>query len=407
MKTPFHRNVFLTGLTSFFTDVSSEMQYPLIQAFVSSIFSAQKTAIGPALGIIEGIAESVASLTKIFSGYFSDRMSARKSIAISGYAVSAMSKLLFFLASTGWYFVLFGRFFDRVGKGIRSAPRDALIYESVPKNQVGAAFGFQRAMDFAGATIGVALCYFLCAKFIDPATKTILNLHSFYTIFFISVIPAFIGVVFLFFVKETLRPKDTVASSKPKPNLNFMQYSAALRVFFVAQFIFTLGNSSNQFLLLRSMNLGYALSGVILMYMTFNLSSTLLSSYFGKLSDTIGRKRILLCGYCLFGIVYALFGFASQAQSWILWPAWILYGIYYALCEGVEKAFVSDCAPAESKATALGFFHTIAGIGLLPASVIAGILFSIWPRAPFLFGAFTALVAFVIVAFFVKEKRLS
>ena len=202
-KSGYNRNVVLTGLTSFFTDVSTEMLYPLIQAFVVMIFGAQKALVGPALGIIEGVAESTASLIKVFAGYYSDRIRMRKGPALAGYGLSALSKLLFFLASFGWYFVLAGRFFDRVGKGIRTAPRDALIYESTPLDRQGAAFGFQRGMDFAGATLGVAVCYLLCLHYIDPVTKTLASLRSFYLLFFVSVIPAFIGVVFLFFVKET------------------------------------------------------------------------------------------------------------------------------------------------------------------------------------------------------------
>jgi len=402
-KHSYNRNVVLTGLTSFFTDVSSEMLYPLIQAFVAMIFTAQKALVGPALGIIEGIAESTASLLKVFSGYYSDRMRVRKGPAVAGYGVSALSKLLFFLASFGWYYVLLGRFFDRIGKGIRTAPRDALIYESTAKESQGAAFGFQRGMDFAGATLGVAICYLICLRYIDPVSKTLTNLHSFYLLFVVSVVPAFIGVVFLFFVKETRPAADATDKVRPKPNLNFRTYDRSLQLFFVAQGFFTLGNSSNQFLLLRSMNLGQALSSVILMYLLFNLSSTLFSPFFGRLSDKIGRKRILLAGYLLYAGVYASFGLVTRGSSMLLWVCWIAYGLYYAMCEGVEKAFVGDLAPASSKATALGFFHTIVGVGLLPASIIAGVLFSLLPAAPFFFGSCMALTAFGIVLVLVKE----
>jgi MFS family permease len=406
MKSSYTRNVVLTGLTSFFTDVSTEMLYPLIQAFVVMIFAAQKSLVGPALGIIEGVAESTASLIKVFAGYYSDRIRVRKGPALAGYGLSALSKLLFFLASFGWYFVLAGRFFDRVGKGIRTAPRDALICESTPKDRQGAAFGFQRGMDFAGATLGVAVCYLICLRYVDPVTKTLNSLRSFYLLFFVSVIPAFIGVVFLFFVKETSGAAGIEGNLRPKPNLDFRTYDTSLQVFFLAQCFFTLGNSSNQFLLLRSMNLGQALSSVILMYMLFNLSSTLFSPFFGRLSDRVGRKRVLCAGYILYAAVYAAFGFVTRQHAGLLWILWIVYGLYYAMCEGVEKAFVGDLAPASSKATALGFFHTIVGIGLLPASIIAGFLFSLHPAAPFLFGSCSTLAAFVVVALFVKETKL-
>jgi MFS family permease len=398
-----NRNVIFTGLTSFFTDVSTEMLYPLIQAFVAMIFTAQKALVGPALGIIEGVAESTASLLKVFAGYYSDRIRMRKGPAVVGYGVSAFSKLLFFLASSGWYFVLLGRFFDRVGKGIRTAPRDALIYESTAKDRQGAAFGFQRGMDFAGATLGVTVCYFVCLRFIDPVSKTLKDLGSFYLLFLLSVIPAFIGVLFLFFVKET--HSSAKEGGRPRPNLNFRTYDRSLQLLFLAQCFFTLGNSSNQFLLLRSMDLGMALSTVILMYLLFNLSSTLFSSFFGKLSDRIGRKRILCTGYVLYALVYGSFGLVTRQHVWVLWVLWIAYGLYYAMCEGVEKAFVGDLAPASSKATALGFFHTIVGIGLLPASIIAGFLFARSPAAPFLFGSSMALIAFVIIALLVRERK--
>jgi MFS family permease len=401
------RNVILTGFTSFFTDVSSEMLYPLIQAFVSAILSAQKTLIGPALGIIEGVAESTASLLKVYSGYYSDRIQARKAPTIAGYGLSAFSKLLLFLAPLGWYVVLVSRFFDRAGKGIRSAPRDALIYESTSKDRQGAAFGFQRAMDFAGATLGVAVCYLVCLRFLDPATKTIRDLHAFYLLFSMSIVPAFIGVAFLFFVRETGPKSGTNALEKPKPNLDFRKFDRRLRMFFLAQCFFTLGNSSNQFLLLRSMDLGVTLSGVILMYFVFNLSSTLLSSFFGGLSDKIGRKKVLCVGYLLYATVYGFFGLIIKEYSWLLWLFWAVYGIYYAMIEGVEKAFVGDCAPVDSKATALGFFHTIVGIGLLPASVIAGFLFSLSPAAPFIFGSCMSISTFIIVVVFIQEKHVS
>lgn len=399
------RNVVLTGFTSFFTDVSSEMIYPLIQAFVSMIMASQKALLGPILGIIEGIAESTASLLKVFFGYYSDKIQKRKLPAIAGYSTSALAKFLLLLSSFGWHFVLFARFFDRVGKGIRTAPRDALISESTPEEAQGKAFGFHRAMDFAGATLGALVCFFLVLRFMDPVTKSLRDLNSFYTLFLISIIPALIGVIFLFFIKEKERERVQGANNQiPKPNLDIRQYDKNLQIFFLAQFIFTLGNSSNQFLLLRSMNLGYALSSVILMYLIFNLSTSLLSTAFGSLSDRIGRKKVLMAGYGLYAVVYIAFGFISHKTNFLLWFFWPLYGIYYAMTEGIEKAFVSDIAPKESKATALGFFHTIIGVGLLPASVIAGVLFSILPSAPFLFGGALALITVLILAFFVVEK---
>jgi MFS family permease len=401
------RNIVLTGFTSFFTDVSSEMIYPLLQAFVSMIMASQKALLGPILGIIEGIAESTASLLKVYFGYYSDTIQNRKLPAIAGYSTSALAKFLLLLTFYGWYFVLLARFFDRVGKGIRTAPRDALISESAPNEMQGKAFGFHRGMDFSGATLGALICFFLVLHFIDPITKTLKDLNSFYTLFLISIIPAIIGILFLFFIKEKkLQTAHITNKKKPKPSLNIRQYDKNLQIFFLVQLIFTLGNSSNQFLLLRSMHLGHTLSTVILMYLIFNLSTSLFSTAFGSLSDRIGRKNVLLAGYGLYAVVYIAFGFISQQTNFLLWFFWPLYGIHFAMTEGIEKAFVSDIAPEDSKATALGLYHTIVGIGLLPASIIAGILFSLLPSAPFLFGGALALVATLVLSFFVKEKGL-
>ena len=401
-KPPISRNVILTGFTSFFTDISSEMIYPLLQAFISMLLAARKILIGPVLGLIEGVAESTASLLKVFSGYYSDKIQKRKLPAISGYTVSVFGKAFLFLSSVSVFFILISRFFDRVGKGIRTAPRDALISESTPKASQGKAFGLQRGMDFAGATLGTVIAYFLVLRFLDPVTKSLNSINSFYIFFIISLIPASLGIIFLFFIRETKKTAPE-HSEKPKPNLNLKQYDRNLKIFFLAQFIFTLGNSSNQFLLLRSMDMGITLSTVILMYLVFNLTTTSLSTFFGSLSDKIGRKKLLLAGYSIYAVVYIAFGFIGPSTKFLLWIFWPLYGVYYAMTEGVEKALVSDIAPKGSKGTALGFYHTIVGVGLLPASIIAGFLFSLLNSAPFIFGGILALITVFIIAFFVRN----
>ncbi len=415
-RAPLHRNVVITGLTSFFTDVSSEMVYPLLQAFVSAILQTQKALIGPVIGIMEGIAESTASLLKVFAGYYSDRVKKRKAPAILGYGLSIIGKGFLLLATpAAWFFVLISRFVERVGKGIRTAPRDALISESTPKEEQGRAFGIQRGMDFAGATMGSLIAILLVRKFMEGAARNAAGVGSsagtgaaaglapFYTFFLISLIPAALGVIVLFFLRETRGGE--AKKDRPKPNLRLSQYNTGLRVFFLAQFVFTLGNSSNQFLLLRSMNLGYSLSVVIGMYLLMNLISTLLSPVFGSLSDRIGRKRLLVIGYIMYGIVYGAFGFIGAEAGWVLWIFWPVYGVYYALTEGVEKAFVADLAPRDSKATALGFYHTIVGIGLLPASIIAGFLFSWNNAAPFIWGSACAAITVIILIAGIRQEK--
>ncbi len=402
-KSKIGKNVILMGFTSFFTDISSEMIYPLIQAFVSLVMSSAKTMIGPVLGIIEGVAEATASLLKVYSGYISDRVQKRKPLTIAGYTLSGVSKLIYFLAGIHWVFVLGARFSDRVGKGIRTAPRDALIAESAAPSVQGKAYGFHRAMDYTGALLGVIICYFISLRYLDPLTKTITKIDSFYILFLISLIPAFLGILMLFLVKEDTQKSSHV--ERPAFSFSFKGMDRRLRVFFLAVFIFTLGNSSNQFLLLKTMDAGISLPDMLLMYMVFNLSTSLLSTPLGSLSDRIGRKRIILAGYLLYSFIYIMFGFVSRATSHYLWIFWILYGIYYALTEGIEKALVSDLAHKERRGTTMGLFNTITGIGLLPASLIAGLLYAWTPRAPFIFGGIMSGAAFIIIVFFLRERK--
>ena len=415
----FHKNVIITGFTSFFTDVSSEMIYPILQGFIATIMKSRAAFLGPVLGLIEGLSESTASIFKVFSGYFSDKFQKRKVPSIFGYALSSAAKALYLIPN--WYTVLGARLFDRVGKGIRTAPRDALISESTPKKEQGKAFGFQRAMDFAGAFMGALICFFI-VKYLFPAANKMVSPSAFYPIFIISLVPAFIGVIILFFAKDTehktignnnnnnnnnininTNTNTNININKPKPSLNFRQYDRNLQLFFLAQFIFTLGNSSNQFLLLRSTTIGFSLSSVLLMYIIFNLTTAIFATQFGKLSDKIGCKKPLIAGYSLYAVVYIAFGFITANTGYLLWLFWPVYGLYYAMTEGVEKSFVAQTAPEGSKGTALGFYNTIVGIGLLPASIIAGILFSFLPSAPFIFGGIMTLIAVAILSFSVKE----
>jgi MFS family permease len=367
-------NIILLGITSLLTDISSEMIYPLLP-----IFLVVQLGASPAiLGLIEGIAESLASLLKVFSGYFSDKIKSRKPFTIFGYACSGVGKIFLFIA-TSWLYVLGGRVIDRFGKGVRTAPRDALIADSARENKKGAAFGLHRAMDTVGACIGVSIAYFIITHF----KSSIKN------IFLLSLIPAFLGVVFLFLVREK-RPDIEVHQEELK--FRWRSLDKRLKLFLIFTFIFTLGNSSNQFLLLRAKDLGSSLPQVILFYLAYNIVYALFSYPAAYFSDRWGRKNILVLGYLFYGLVYLGFAFnRSLPNFWFLFG---LYGLYMGFTEGVEKALISDIAPSGLRATSIGLHAALVGIGLLPASLFAGILWKFFgAAAPFYFGGVMGILA--------------
>jgi MFS family permease len=373
-------NVIITGIASFFTDISTEMVYPIIPFFLTSVLG-----VGPAiLGLIEGFAESLASLLKVFSGYFSDKQKKRKPLAIFGYGSSTIGKAILYL-STGWVSVFVARMIDRLGKGIRTAPRDALIADSTPKEKRGRAYGLHRAMDTLGAAVGVLLAYIFIKS----------NALNYSKIFLWSILPALIGVLFLFFARETI---STAWRERAKIKLHWKQLPMKLRLFLIVVFIFALGNSSNQFLMLRAKSLGYPVTKVLLLYLFYNVTYGLLSFPIGRLSDKIGRKRILVIGYFIYGIVYL--GFAIIGKHSLLWLLFGVYGFYSAFNEGIEKAFVSDIASQEIRGTIIGLHATLVGVGLLPASLIAGGLWqAVGAPAPFYFGGAMGLLAAIALIF--------
>lgn len=367
-------NIILLGITSLLTDISSEMIYPLLPVYLVSVLGASPAI----LGLIEGIAESSASLLKVFSGYFSDKFKSRKPFTILGYSGSAIGKLLLFI-SVNWWYVLVARTIDRFGKGIRTAPRDALIADSARDGKRGAAFGLHRAMDTFGAAIGVFLAYILISRFKD----------SFKNIFLFSLFPAVLGIAALFFVREKVK---TVKATQEKLEFKWSALDSRLKLFLIFTFIFTLGNSSNQFLLLRAKDLGNPLTLVILFYLVYNITYALFSYPASRLSDKIGRKRILVAGYLIYGLVY--FGFAINNSSHNLWLLFAIYGLYMGFTEGVEKALIADIAPQDLRATSIGLHATLVGMGLLPASILAGMLWRfLGPAAPFYFGGFMGIFA--------------
>jgi MFS family permease len=375
------RNIIILGLTSLLTDISTEMVYPLLPIFLASLGS------GPAtLGLIEGIAESTASLLKVFSGYWSDRLGQRKSLAIVGYAGSTVGKGLLAIA-TGWTMVLAGRVADRIGKGIRTAPRDALIADSAPDGQRGRAFGVHRAMDTAGAAAGVMLAL-LILNFSGADVRTVIVW---------SLIPAAIGVALLFLVRDIRLDADL---RPPLPGLRLSLIPLPLRRFLLVSFLFTLGNSSNTFLLLRASSEQIQVTGILLLYLAYNVAYSVLSYPAGRLSDRLGRKSILVVGYATYAVVYigmALLPAHAGYLSFLL--LFCLYGLYSGVTEGVEKALVADLAGPSMRATAIGMHATIVGAGLLPASLIAGQLWSLLgPAAPFAFGGGMAALSALLLA---------
>ena len=370
------------------TDISSEMVYPILPTFLITVIGASPAI----LGVIEGIAESSASLLKVFSGYFSDKIKRRKPFTIFGYLGSTLGKMVLFI-STSWHFVLLGRTIDRFGKGIRTAPRDALIAESSKEGKRGAAFGLHRAMDTLGATIGVVCAYFLILRFEHNPGKWALR-----NIFLLSLIPAFLGILFLFFVREKKQ------EPRPQPNKLSFRWGSLdkrLKAFLILSFVFTLGNSSNQFLLLRAKNSGNPLSLVILFYLAYNIVYSLVSYPASRLSDKIGRKKLLVLGYLFYGLVYLGFAFSNSANAF--WPLFCLYGLYIGFTEGVEKALITDIAPENLRGTVIGLHATLVGVGLLPASILAGMLWKfLGPSAPFYFGGIMGISSSVGFWFILK-----
>jgi MFS family permease len=367
-------NIIILGITSFLTDISSEMIYPILPVFLVSTLGASPAI----LGLIEGVAESVASILKVFSGYWSDKLKKRKPFTIFGYANSAAGKLFLYFAGS-WALVLAGRIIERFGKGVRTSPRDALIAESAGSGKRGAAFGLHRSLDALGAVGGVILAYFFVVYYKG-------NIRN---IFLLSLVPAFLGVAFLFLVKEKGGVKE---NARPKIKFQWKGLDKRLKLFLIFTFIFTLGNSSNQFLLLKAKDAGNPLPVVILFYLVYNISRVLFTYPASRLSDKIGRKKILVLGYFLYAVVYL--GFAVNTSMVMFWVLFAVYGMYMGFTEGVEKALVTDISPQDLKATTMGLHATLVGIGLLPASLLAGLLWKfIGPAATFYFGGIMGLVA--------------
>jgi MFS family permease len=373
------RNVFFTGLTSFFTDTSVKMIYSVMPLFLLSI-GASKTAIA----LIEGIAESTASLLKAISGYWSDRIGKNKPFMIIGYGITALVTPLYALVRIPVQ-VLLLRFFERVGKGIRTAPRDSLISGSITNNDAGRNFGFHKAMDNSGAIVGPLIAFLLLSLF--PLNYT--------NIFLLATIPAILGVVTIVIFIQEAKGEQKEGSFK----ISMGQLPKKFYFFLVIIFVFTLGNSADALLLVKTAETGINKSYIPFVYMIFNTVSVFLAIPIGKLSDKIGREKLIIPGFFIYAVVYYLFGRFNSLNVFIF--LFILYGFYSALTDASQKAMISDLVSKDLRGTGFGLYHSILGITLLPASLIAGILYDkVNSNAPFYFGAVMALMASVMMIVF-------
>ena len=375
------KNVFIISIVSFFNDIASEMIYPTVPIFLTTVLGAPVTIVG----LIEGIAESTASILRVFSGWFSDRLRRRKPFMVVGYGLSALSKAVL-AASFHWAMVLGGRFLDRFGKGIRTAARDALISESSEAQYRGSVFGFHRAIDTMGALLGPLVALVLLNKF-DQNIRFV---------FYLAVIPGIIGILLLATcVKDIRKPRDI--SNYPSFRLRDMKMSRDFKIFLIVSAVFALGNSSDAFLILRAHDLGLSLNLTIAVYTLFNFFYAISSHPAGIISDRIGQKKVLLSGFCLFAFVYFMFGIITE--RYLLWVLFPLYGVYMALTEGIGKAYISLLVKKDFTGTTYGIYQTLTGCITFLSSLIAGFLWEyITPSAPFIFGAIMALVAFFIFA---------
>lgn len=390
----FNPNVFFLGIVSFLTDVSSEMIFTLIPLFLSNVLGAATTIVG----LVGGISDSTDALFRIASGWLSDKIRKRKALAVAGYSLSTVVKPLMYVASA-WGAVVAVRFMDRVGKGIRSSPRDALVAASVSKDERGKGFGLHRAMDTGGAVLGLAAAAFIIYVVQGGGLK--LSLESYRWLVVGGIIPAFLAVfVLALFVRE-----KTPAPNDPKPvtpTSSADSFDRRFKIFLIIMAIFTLGKSSDFFVILRAQNLAVPLIQVTLMLVLLNITYSLISLPAGMLSDKLGRRRVIILGWFIYALVYL--GFALATNVWSVWLLFAGYGIYQGVVEGVARAFVADLVAEPRRGTAYGLYHGVVGLLALPASLIAGWLWAIAsPAAPFYLGAGLAFASAIGLWTLVKE----
>jgi MFS family permease len=411
------RNVFWAGVSSFFMDISSEMVYSLVPIFLSSVLGVPKAVIG----VIEGIAETTASMLKMIAGWLSDKLGRRKPLMLFGYGVSTLSRPLLALAG-GWGMVLGSRFVDRFGKGMRTAPRDAIVADSCAKEELGRSFGYHRAMDQMGAVIGPAIAFLVL--WLRPG--------GYRTVFWISMIPGAICVVVIaLFIRDRRRKAAGGADACAAPELDEAAESAAegaptggsqpaglaavglgrrerlrgpLLMYLLVTGVFALGNSSDAFLILRARDLKVAAFMIPVLYLVFNFIYSALSIPAGLLADRVGRRKVALVGFAVFAGAYAWMAVARSQAA--VWGVFAVYGVYMAIADGNGRALLAEFSSGERRGTAFGAYHMVVGLAALPASIIAGLLYDhVSAAAPFWVGAAGAALAGVLMLALVPEPR--
>ncbi len=387
-----HSNIWIVTATSFLTDISSEMLVYLIPLFLSNVLGVRMAYIG----LIDGVAETTASLVKIYSGALSDKLGKRKWLAVLGYGISTVAKPFLYFVN-GWIGVLGVRFADRVGKGIRTAPRDALIAASTDGSNRGFAFGLHRAGDTAGAFIGIGIAALII--WLTQSNESLLSVDTFRIAVLASIVPAVLAVIVL-----AAGVVDLGGSGKGSAGmrLSLKGMDSRFRSFLFIVVLFTLGNSSDSFIILRAQERGLSVLQTMFMLMTFTAIYTAFSGPLGALSDRVGRRKLIIGGWLAYGLVYL--GFALAQAGWQIWTLFGLYGIYYAATEGVAKALVADLVPDSQRGAAYGLFNAAIGFTALPASFLAGLLWQgagTWAgfgaSAPFIFGAVLAFFASLLL----------
>ncbi|HOC99043.1 MAG TPA: MFS transporter [Myxococcota bacterium] len=380
----FNRNIFFVGLVSLLTDTSTKMVYSIMPMFLMSIGASKTT-----LSVIEGIAESTAALVKTAAGFFSDRIGRNKPFMVVGYAITAIVTPIY-AAVTSPVQVLALRFVERFGKGVRTAPRDSLVAGSATSGNLGRSFGLHKAMDNSGAIIGPLIAFGLIAALGE----------NYRMIFILSAIPAVLGVLTIIgLIRDAKKPAESLYRK-----FRFRDFPKKFYLLLAIIFLFTLGNSTDALLIVKANEVGIKIAYIPLVYLIFNAVSVLLAIPIGSISDKVGRERILVFGYLVYAVVYLGFGYTTDVR--VIVGLFATYGLYSACTDGIQKAFVSEMLDKNKQGTGLGIYNALLGITLLPASIIAGVLYDkVNNRVPFYFGAATAILAAVLMIVFAITNR--